>query len=412
MNTKIMTRQGIRTGLLIMLLLLAALMLTVNPLFAQDEPEPEPEEEQEPEPVHYNVQVVQTDTSNFPNIDVWVSVTDEAGNPVGTLPEEAFSLIESGQSVDIQQIYQAGDQGPVSTVLAIDRSGSMLDYGKLDAAKAAATAFVDRMRPQDSTGLVVFNTQVETLQPITSDKGALRDAINRLQAFNDTAMYDALAESVSMLSGVSGRRAIIILSDGLDNMSQQTADDIIGSIAQAEISVYAIGLGDPTAAPGSTSGIDEAALRAIAEQSRGEYMYQPEPEGLAALYEQLSYQLQNEYRLSYVSPNSLYDGVERGVEVRVAETGGAQTDYNPGGVIPETSQALAWPIFGGLLAGLIVLLIVPGLIRRAAGGGGGGGGQPRRRGKSRVKLTTPGAAPGGKTVTPDSGRVRLRGKGG
>jgi Ca-activated chloride channel family protein len=411
MKVKTMTRQVIRTGLLIMLLLLAALMLTVNPLFAQDEPGPEPEEEQEP--VHYNVQVVQTDTSNFPNIDVWVSVTDEAGNPVGTLPEEAFTLIENGQSVDVQQVYQAGDQGPVSTVLAIDRSGSMLDYGKLDAAKAAATAFVDRMRPQDATGLVVFNTQVETLQPLTTDKGALRDAINRLQAFNDTAMYDALAESVSMLSGVSGRRAIIVLSDGLDNMSQRTADDIIGSIAGAEVSVYAIGLGDPTAAPGSTSGIDEAALRAIAQQSRGEYMYQPEPEGLAALYEQLSYQLQNEYRLSYVSPNSLYDGVERGVEVRVAETGGAQTGYNPGGVIPETSQALGWPIFGGLLAGLVVLLIVPGLIRRARGGGGGGGSRPRRRGRSRVKLSTPGGStPREKSVSPDSGRVRLRGKGG
>jgi Ca-activated chloride channel homolog len=409
MDAKTKTLRIKRTGLIILLLLLAALMLTVKPLFAQDEPNPEPEEEQ---PVNYNVQVVQTDTSNFPNIDVWVSVTDEAGNPVGTLPEEAFSLIESGQAVDIQQVYQAGDQGPVSTVLAIDRSGSMLDYGKLDAAKAAATAFVDRMRPEDATGLVVFNTEVETLQPITSDKGALRDSITHLQAFNDTAMYDALAESVSLLNGVSGRRAIIVLSDGLDNMSQQTADDIIGSIAGAEVSVYAIGLGDPTAAPGSTSGIDEAALRAIAEQSHGEYIYQPDPEGLSALYEKLSYQLQNEYRLSYTSPNSLYDGVERGIEVRVAETSGVQTGYNPGGVIPETAQALGWPIFAGLLLGLVALLVAPGLIRRATSGSGDGGSRPRRRGKSRVKLTTPDSTtPRGKTVTPDSGRVRLR-KGG
>lgn len=361
---------------------------------------------QEAQP-EYDIQVVQVDKSQFPRIEVWVSVTDVEGNPVRTLPTSAFTLLENGQTVEVSDVHQAGEQGPVTAVLALDRSGSMNDVNKLEEAKAAATAFVDLMRPDDATGIVVFNTQVETVHPITSDKVALREAIARVQAFDDTAMYDALAASIYMLSGLEGRRAIIILSDGLDNRSQSAAEDILRDVEQAGTSVYTIGLGDPSVGLGSTAGIDEGALRAIAERSRGMYMYTPEPESLSELYEQLSSRLQNEYRLTYVSPNTLHDGVERGVEVRVAETASAvQTDYNPGGVIPETAQTLNWPIFAGLMIGMVALLVTPDLIRRITGASGSGG---RKRNTGRVKLTgdSAGIRQGGK---PKNGvpRVRLR----
>lgn len=378
----------VRAGSLALMLSQLLLLASIAPVSAQEGE------------TGYTVQVVQTDTSRFPEVDVWVSVTDSEGNPVSTLPDSAFTLIENGQPIEIGEVYQAGEQGPVNVVLAIDRSGSMNDIGKLEAAKAAATTFIDLMRPEDVTGIIAFNTQVGIIQPITGDKATLRDGIAGLQAFDDTAMYDALAASIEMLGNIEGRRAIIILSDGLDNRSQRTADDILDGIEQAEISIYAIGLGDPSLGTASTAGIDEAALRAIADRSRGMYTYQPDPEGLSGLYQQLSRRLQNEYRLTYVSPNTLHDGVERAVEVQVAEASGVQTGYNPGGVIPETAQALGWPLFGAAMAGLIVLLIVPGLLRRVSGVGKIGA---RQRRKGRVKLTD------SKTDTGHAGKPQAKG---
>ncbi len=394
-----MIKKGTRLSAFALAFSVLLLSLT-SPLSAQDKQEDE---------TGYTIQVVQLDTSGFPEIDVWVSVTDAKGNPVTTLPDSAFTLIENGQPAEIQEVHQAGEQGPVTTVLAIDRSGSMNDYDKLDAAKAAATAFVDLMRPEDSAGVIVFNTQVEVVQEITSDKELLRDAIAALRAFDDTAMYDALEASIGLLGGVSGRRAIILLSDGLDNRSQLTADDILGGVEQAELSIYTIGLGDPAQESWSTAAVNEEALKSVAERSRGTYRYAPEPEGLSELYQQLSSRLQNEYRLNYTSPSTLHDGVRRGLEVRVAETGDVQADYNPGGVIPETTQALSWPIFGGLMAGLVALLLVPDVVRVASKRWQGA---RKRRKKSRVKLT--GAGSTGKEPADSKAtesRVRLGEKG-
>ena len=361
----------------------------------------------------YIVTITQVDTSQFPRISVWVSVTDAQGNPVSNVSDTAFSLIENGQPVQIKEVHQAGEQtgqqGTVTAVLTIDRSGSMNTSGKIDAAKAAANAFVDLMRSQDKTGVVVFNTQVDVIQPITSDKDSLHKAINGIKALNDTAMYDALQTSVGLLNGVQGRKVIILLSDGLDNRSKQSVATVVGGLEPAETSVYTIGLGDPAKGTSSMAGIDEGALKDIAAKSRGAYSYAPDPSGLQKLYQQISTRVQNEYRLTYISPSTLRDGVRRGLEVQVAQASAVKGSYNPGGVIPETAQALGWPVFGGLLLGLVALLALPDILR---GVGGAAGGKRLFKKKSRVKLTGGDAAqPAAPKPKPAASRVRLHGKG-
>lgn len=334
------------------------------------------------------IAITQVDTSHFPQIIVFVSVTDAQGKPITNVPDSAFSLSENGQPVTITEVHQAGEQGPVSTVLTIDRSGSMKTSGKLEAARAAANAFVDLMRPEDKTALVLFNTKVEVAQPLTNDKNALHSAINAFQVFNDTAMYDAVQSSLDLLKAEQGRKVIVVLSDGLDNRSAQTADSVVGGLEQAETSVYTIGLGDPAIGVSGMAGINEDALRAMAEKSRGAYTYAPDPSQLQGLYQQISTRVQNEYRLTYTSPGTLRDGVRRGLEVHVAATA-AQTAYNPGGLIPETALSLDWPIFGAIALGLIALLALPDVIRGAGGMGKAGmlkGGLFKK--KSRVHITS------------------------
>jgi len=129
------------------------------------------------------VQVVQVDKARFPEVDVYVSVTDADGQPVRNLMPEDFSLQEDGQPVSLTQVSRAGEQGPVTAVLVIDKSGSMNHANKMKAAREAAIAFVQLMRPGDTTGVIAFNTQVTTIQPLTDDKEVLIEAIRGIEAF-------------------------------------------------------------------------------------------------------------------------------------------------------------------------------------------------------------------------------------
>ena len=332
------------------------------------------------------VQVVQVDKSRFPEVDVYVSVTDANGQPVKNFRPEDFSLEEDGQPVDLIQVSGAGEQGPVTTVLVIDKSGSMNHANKMKAAREAAIAFVQLMRPGDVTGVIAFNTQVTTVQPLTGDKEALIAAIKGIQAVDDTAMYDALHAASAMLEPVSGRKAIIIVTDGMNTAGQRTREETLTLVGEQGISIYTIGLGDPSQGTETYAGIDEPTLKAIAEESGGVYTFAPDPEQLRELYELLSQRIQNEYRLTYRSPNRLRDGTNRAVAVTVAVPSGpaeVTATYNPGGVIPEVEPRSTWRLFGLFLAGLAFLLILPGVIGRVRMRALGHGPLPRRAAKAR-----------------------------
>jgi len=137
-------------------------------------------------------------------------------------------------------------------------------------------------------------------------------------------------------------------------------------------------------------------LKSLSEQAGGVYGYASSADILKGLFQQQSRVLQSEYRLTYVSPSTLRDGVNR--NLTVALTGSpavAEETYNPGGVLPEVS-ASSWPLFLTILAGLLVLLFLPGLIggvsgalrnRKSTGGPGFGlGKQPQPAARGRIKI--------------------------
>ncbi|HMB25352.1 MAG TPA: VWA domain-containing protein, partial [Anaerolineales bacterium] len=319
------------------------------------------------------LRITQVDNSKFPNVTVYVSATNAAGEPVGVDPA-TIQIYENGQLMQISDIQGGGEvvgqeSIPVTTMLVMDISGSMEKNDKFAAAKEAAKSYVAQMRPGDQAGLITYDTQVYTVQTITPDTAALTAAIDGLKTGSDTAMYNALMEAEKALDGASGRKAIIVLTDGLDNKSQSTADDVINTIGQSGLTISAIGFGD--ASTRGQTGLDEAALKLLAEKSGGVYGYADNAEVLKALYQQQSRAMQSEYRITYVSPAALRDGVNRNITVSLTSAPvSVEGKYNPGGVLPEVSGR-SWNMFGVLLVGLLVLLFVPilfGLLRGAFSG--------------------------------------------
>jgi len=357
------TRHILLTLCMILLLAFAPL----HPAVAQDETP--------------QIRITQVDNSNFPQVTVYVSVTNAAGEPVGVNPDQ-IQLLENGVPVQPQQALGSGETGPLTTILVMDISGSMNNGGKLEAAKTAARAYVAQMRPDDRAGLITFNTQVTYAQPITSDHATLDLAIDNLEASDDTAMYDALAKAADVLQAESGRKAIIVLTDGLDNRSQVTAEDVISAVGPGGLSISTIGLGDP-AELGTNFGVDEAALNSLAERAGGVFGYAQDAASLQSLYETYGRVLQSEYTITYTSPSTLRDGVNRTLTVSLGTTDGvtANAQYNPGGVLPEVSGR-PWLLFGSVLGGLVLLVILPGIIGFIVSKGG----KKTRGKKSRVTL--------------------------
>jgi VWFA-related protein len=260
--------------------------------------------------------------------------------------------------------------------------------GKLAAAKAAAAAYVQQMRPGDRAGLLAFNTSIDLVQGVTGDTQALTDAIYGLKAREDTVMYDALFEAVAHLETFQGRKAIIVLTDGLDNRSTRTPEDVVEQIGPAGLSISTVGLGDPTHGKGAQTALDEGALMMLAESAGGVYGYASDEESLLGLYALYGRTLQAEYQITYTSPATVRDGINRSLRVYVdsipVDVG--MKEYNPGGLVPETGQPVSWSLFLALLAGLLVLLALPAVVRFGLKRLRKGGRRPAQGKATRVKL--------------------------
>ena len=335
-----------------------------------------------------HVRITQVDNSQFPNVTVYVSATNAAGEPVGIDPK-TIQIHEDGQVMEPVDVkgggaVVGGEAIPVTTMLVIDISGSMDKNDKIGAAKEAAKAYVNGMRGGDQAGLITYDTQVYTVQPITSDILALVSAIDGLQTGSDTAMYNALIEAEKALEDISGRKAIIVLTDGMDNQSSSTADDVINGIGESGLSISAIGFGDTTVT--GQEGLDEAGLKTLAEGAGGQYAFATDAQTLSTLYRQYGQSLQSEYAITYVSPSPLRDGINRSLTVSLSEIGvSMQGEYNPGGVLPEVSNQ-SWVLFGSILVAILVLLVVPGIFNRSVQAFANS--KPRHK-KGRIKLDKP-----------------------
>ena len=329
-----------------------------------------PAQENDPAGEEPYVRITQVDTSQFPQVTVYISAIDVNGEPVGVAASQLV-LDENGVEITPDFVSGVGEVGPLNTLLVIDISGSMNSLGKLAAAKDAAKAYVNQSRPNDATGLLTFNTQYEYVQPLTTDNQVMVTAIDGLRAYDDTAMYDALIRGVEILGPVSGRKAIIVLTDGMDNRSKSTPEDVITGFSTGGLSISTIGLGDPRHSEGNLRGLDEAALMELAENAGGVYGYADDAEGLKNLYERYGRALQSEYVLTYTSPSTLRDGVNRSLTVSLSNESSAatteieSTTYNPGGLVPEVAQPASWVLFFTMLVGLLLLLVLPAFLGRA-----------------------------------------------
>lgn len=233
----------------------------------------------------------------------------------GSLSASDLIVVEDGVVQQVESFEEA--ISPISIAMVIDASGSM--RRALPVAQAAARTFVTSLRPTDPLALVRFADRVVVEHEFSERRQTTTDAIDRLQAAGGTALWDALHDSMMMLKQRTGRRAIVLLSDGRDEDnpgtapgSDHTLTDVLALVRETDTVVYAIGLG---------SNVDRPALERIAQMSGGTATFPLEAAALEGEYQRVLEALRQRYVLGYTSTNSSRDGAWRSVVIAARPVG-------------------------------------------------------------------------------------------
>jgi Ca-activated chloride channel family protein len=173
-------------------------------------------------------------------VEVYATVTDSHGRYVDDLTAKEFSIVDGGHSQAITAFEN--HTASVSVALLFDTTGSM--EAALPSLKSAALRLLDELRPGDTVAVYGFNDQVAELQPFTADKISAKRAVLRAHATGSTALYDALLRVNHDLADRPGKKVIIVFTDGDDNSSMLTADDVIQRAKTCGVPIYTIAEGE------------------------------------------------------------------------------------------------------------------------------------------------------------------------
>jgi len=241
-----------------------------------------------------------------------VTVTDNQNRPVEGLHAENFQIWDDKVEQKIQ--YFSSEDTPVSLGLVFDTSGSM--SSTLNAARSAASTFLKTGNPEDEYFLVEFNDRPQIAQNFTTDVGRLqRDLISR-EAQGYTAFLDAVYLALQNVRlGSYPRKALLMITDGEDNHSRYTLDDVKEMLKESDVQLYAIG---PIYAPYlKPRGAGRALLEELAEVTGGRAVFPNSVDELEEICAQISLELKSQYVLGFVPSNTTADGKWRKLRVRV-----------------------------------------------------------------------------------------------
>jgi VWFA-related protein len=278
---------------------------------------------QEPSTIRVDVDVV----------NVLCTVSDKRGALVTDLDKDDFEVREDGRKQEIRYFTRETDL-PLTVAMLVDVSGSVRSV--LEDEREAAGRFFDTvLRPTDHALLLGFSSTLVLWQDFTSSPQRLKDALGQLhairfrglppvgQAMPGTLLYDAVYQTAKgKLAGVPGRKAMLIVSDGLDNGSQKHLDDAVQAVQATNTIVYGICYDQKF--------FGCAFLSSLARPTGGRMFVTGKKRTLDEIYQLIEDELRSQYSIGFTPLNMAHDGKFRKLGVKVRTPGlrvSARTGY-------------------------------------------------------------------------------------
>jgi Ca-activated chloride channel family protein len=325
------------------LILPAAFLIPDRPSWSQAQQQPPPaqqKQQQEPYKIRSEVNMVMVPTT----------VRKLGGGFVKGLPKEAFRITEEGEEQEIVTFSQ--EAVPTRIAIVLDISGSVRsEWGTI---KFATRKFAEGLKPEDQFSLVTFNTETRLKMDWGNKTDRLEEVLSSIYCKDNTNLWDTVwvvAEDV--FNGIREKKAMIIMSDGLDNNSYVAYKDALAAAVRSEAVVYVVSkteavrqtLIDDLAKQGYYAGIPEQefaqadlALRKLAFETGGRVLYPNSFGQLGNAYAEVDEELRNQYSVGYISSNTAKDGGYRRIQVSVnspgAQVAARQGYYAPGNLPP------------------------------------------------------------------------------
>jgi Ca-activated chloride channel homolog len=220
-------------------------------------------------------------------------VTDASGHYVPGLTQKDFTVLDDGETQAIET-FDAADS-PLATILVLDVSASMLP--KLDDARRAAHTFLQALKPDDEVGLFTFNSAIVGSVDLTRNRATLHAAIDEARADGETALYDVTASALRRLRSLKRRKAVVLFTDGEDNRSRLSVNQVIEMARASEVSIFSV-----------AQGVEESRtlmvfLNRLAEETGGRSFFIGNIKKLPEVFRAILAELKSQYFLTYTPAN-------------------------------------------------------------------------------------------------------------
>ncbi len=284
----------------------------------KDKPRPELSTEKRPETPPAGQQGVEVQGPVRTQVDLitlTVTVTDTYGRYVSGLGKGAFTVLDEKKPQVIT--YFSDDDSPVSVGVIFDVSGSM-SGDKVKRARDALAKFIQTSHNSDEYFLIAFNSRAQLLLDKTRDGNSVLDKLMFVHTRNNTALYDACYLGVEKVQrGTHAKRALLLISDGQDNNSRYTFNELRRLLKESDVTLYGIGILSGSDA-GSSLGMEgQGILDELAGVSGGKAFFPRSAAEMDDIFEQIALELRHQYSIGYTPTNFSNDGRWHKVKVKV-----------------------------------------------------------------------------------------------
>jgi VWFA-related protein len=240
-------------------------------------------------------------------VAVTAVVRDRKGRFVRDLQQKDFTVAEAGRQKPIIDFRSESD-GPIRVALVFDISGSMRVASRAVDAKDAARQLLSALRPTDQAALFSFDSRLQLVRGFTTNTKELMASLDHVEPpYGQTSLYDAVAETARAvaddrreLTGNVQRRAVVVLTDGVDTRSRLTAAEVTGIASSIDVPVYVLAVMSAVDDPreGRTDEHDSA-LRNLAQWTGGELFISTAPAHASVATRQIVDELRHQYVLAF-----------------------------------------------------------------------------------------------------------------
>ncbi|MFN9296398.1 MAG: VWA domain-containing protein, partial [Acidobacteriota bacterium] len=268
--------------------------------------------------------------SDSVSVNVDVAVLDNKGRFIPGIPAGNFRILEDNVPQKINQF--AMGEAPMTICMVIEFSNLYQQYwssGWYETLQASY-GFLETLKPEDYVAVVAYDLRPEILSDFATDKRKAYEAMQRLRiaAFSESNLYDALTDTAERMSEIEGRKAIVVISSGVDTFSKQTFDQARKRLQSAGVPIYAIGIMqalreifDARGWMGPIQRLDflqaDNQMRTFAKESGGMSFFPRFFGEFPGIYGAIHQALRNQYSITYTPTNQAKDGKFRKLKVEL-----------------------------------------------------------------------------------------------